>query len=83
MKSLAFTGTNSEGQEELVIVMINREEEKTIQLALNEQNEYTYFEVHTTNENRDLEMTASGEYTEYLPFTIEGESVVTIRLIRK
>lgn len=83
LKSLAFTGVNSEGQEELVIVMINREEEKNIQLALTDLGQYNYFEVHTTNENRDLEMTASGDYTEYTPFTIEGESVVTIRLTKK
>lgn len=83
MKSLAFTGVNNDGQKELVIVLINREEEKTIQLALKELEQYNYFEVHTTNENRDLEMTASGEYTENLPFTIEGQSVVTIRLTEK
>jgi len=83
LKSVAFTGVNSDGQEELVVVLINRTEEKTFQLALSELGQYNYFEVHTTNENRDLEMTASGEYTDKLPFTIEGESIVTLRLIKK
>lgn len=83
MKSVAFCGVNAEGCEELVVVLINREEEKTFQLALSELSQYNYFEVHMTNENRDLEMTVSGEYTDNLPFTIEGESIVTLRLIKK
>lgn len=83
LKSVAFTGVNIDGQEELVIVIINQEEEKTVQLALSEAGGYNYFEVHTTNENRDLELTASGAYNEYLPFTIEGESIVTLRLVKK
>ncbi len=83
MKSVAFTGVNTEGQAELVVVLINREEKKTFQLALSGLGQYNYYEVHTTNENRDLEMTAGGEYTENLPFTIEGESIVTLRLIKK
>lgn len=83
MKSVAFTGVNGGGQEELVLVLINREEEKTFQLALSEKDKYNYFEVYTTNESRDLERTASGTYEENLPFTIEGESIVTLRLIKK
>jgi len=83
MKSVAFRGVNAEGQSELVVVLINREEEKTFQLALSELGQYNYFEVYTTNENRDLEMTASGEYTENIPFNIEGKSIVTLRLINK
>ncbi len=85
LKTLAFTGTNKEGQEELVIVAINREnEEKTVQMKLSELGKYNYYEVYTTNESRDLEQTASGEYdSEYVPFTIEKESIITIRLIKK
>lgn len=83
MKSVAFTGTNTEGQEELVVVLINREEEKTFQLALSNLGQYNYYEVYTTNEDCDLAMTAGGAYTDHLPITIEGESVVTIRLINK
>lgn len=80
MKSVAFTGTNDEGKEQLVIVMINREEEKTVQLSLNDQSRYATYEVYTTNEQYDLEMTASGEYKEHTPFTIMGESIVTFVL---
>ena len=84
MKTLGFTGVNTEGQEELVIVAINREEEKTIQLKQADAGKYNYYEVYTTNENRDLELTASGVYdSQYVPFTIEAESVVTIRLTNK
>ena len=84
MKTLGFTGVNTEGQEELVIVAINREDEKTIQMKLADASKYNYYEVYTTNENRDLELTASGAYdSQYVPFTIEAESVVTIRLTNK
>ncbi len=84
MKTLGFTGVNTEGQEELVIVAINREDEKTIQLKQADASKYNYYEVYTTNENRDLELTASGVYdSEYIPFTIEAESVVTIKLVNK
>lgn len=84
MKTLAFTGTNKEGQEELVIVAINREGEKTVQLKLEDAGKYNYYEVYTTNEDRDLELTASGVYeNEHVPFTIEAESIVTIKLVNK
>ena len=80
MKSVAFTGTNDEGKDQLVIVMINREEEKTVQLQLTDQTKYKTFEVYTTNEQCDLEKTAGGDYRENLPFTICGESIVTFIL---
>lgn len=80
MKSVAFTGTNEKGKQELVIVLINREEEKTFQLALSENEKYNVYNVYTTNEEKDLELTGNGTYTDNQPFTIEGESIVTIVL---
>lgn len=82
MKTVAFTGTNDEDREQLVLVMINREDEKNIQLALSETGKYTEYEVYTTNEELDLEMTANGEYTEDQAFTVQGESIVTIVLTK-
>lgn len=81
--NLAFRGVNAEGQEELVIVLINRGGERTFRLDLSGVRKYNYFEIYTTNENRDLEMTSSGTYEENLPFSIEEESIVTLRVIKK
>ncbi len=82
LSTVAFTGVQ-DGKEELVIVVSNKEEEKTVQMGLADFSKYVSYEVYTTNENRDLEMTQSGTFEEYTPITIEAESVVTIRLISK
>lgn len=80
MKSVAFTGTEEDGTQRLVLVLINREEEKQFQLALSEENKYNAYQVYTTNEERDLELTKEGVYQEGQAFTIEGASIVTIVL---
>ncbi|MGN0507029.1 MAG: glycoside hydrolase [Lachnospiraceae bacterium] len=82
MKSVAFTGKNGEDREQLVLVFINREEEKTFQLALSETGKYTEYEVYTTNETHDLERTEQGAYVENQAITIQGESIVTIILTK-
>lgn len=82
MKSVAFTGTNTEGREQLVLVLINREDEKTFQLALSETGKYTEYEVYTTNANCDLERTEQGAYIDNQAITIQGESIVTIILTK-
>ena len=81
--SVAFTGQNELGQKELVIVLTNEEDEKTFRLDLNTINKYDYCEVYTTTEEKDLEMTFSGDYDSDTAFTIEGKSIVTIRLIER
>ncbi len=81
--SVAFTGENALGQKELVIVLTNEEDEKTFRLDLNTINKYDYCEVYTTTEEKDLEMTFSGDYDSDTAFTIEGKSIVTIRLIER
>lgn len=84
LDTVAFTGTNKDGQDELVIVIINKEKEaKTIQMGLEDFGKYTSYEVYTTNESRDLEMTAGGEFEQYTPMTIGAESIVTIKLTNK
>lgn len=84
LRTTAFTGVNDEGQEELVIVVLNRNEGTTVQLNLEDYGKYNYYEVYTTDETHDLEMTAGGEYTDqYVPVTIGASSVVTIRLVNK
>lgn len=84
LKTLAFTGVNKDGQEELVTVVLNQEgDERTLQMKLEDYGKYTEYEVYTTNENRDLELTASGTFDQYTPIVIEKESVVTIRLINR
>lgn len=83
LDTVAFTGVNKDGQEELVVVIINKGKERTIQMGLADFGKYTYYDVHTTNENRDLEMTASGTFEQYTSMTIEADSIVTIRLINK
>ena len=83
LKTLAFTGVNTTDQEELVTVVINRGDERTLQMKLADYGKYTEYEVYTTNENRDLELTASGAFDQYTPIVIEKESVVTIRLINR
>lgn len=82
MKSVAFTGTNTDGREELVLVLINREEEKTFQLALSETGKYTEYQVYTTNENCDLTLTEQGAYVDNQAITIQAESIVTIILTK-
>jgi len=84
LDTVAFTGINKDGQEELVIVVINKEKEaKTIQMGLADFGKYNYYEVYTTNENRDLEMTQNGALEQYSPMTLEAESIITIRLINQ
>ena len=80
MGSVAFTGTNELGNNELIIVLTNEEDEKKVRLDLDTLNAYDYCEVYTTSEEKDLELTASGDYDSDTVITIEGASIVTIRL---
>lgn len=83
MGNVAFTGTNDEGQQELILVLKNEEDAKTFRMKLATSNNYNYYEVYTTNEEKDLQCTANGEYSAKTAFSIEGQSIVTIRLIAK
>ncbi len=81
--NVAFKGTNDKGQKELILVLKNEEEAKTFRLNLGTDNKYNSYEIFTTNEEKDLQCTASGDFTEKTAFSIEGQSIVTIRLTEK
>jgi O-glycosyl hydrolase len=80
MQSVAFKGVGDSGKEELVIVLTNREDEKTFRLDIKGEKGYDNYEIFTTTEEKDLELTASGEFDEDTVINIEGKSIVTIRL---
>lgn len=82
MKSLAYTGTNEEGKKELVLVFVNREEEKNFKLSLSDVT-YGQYEIVTTSEQRDLEQVEIGDYTENTVITVEAESITTVILREK
>lgn len=83
MKSIAFTGTNEEGKDELVIVLINREEAKEFKLDINTKNSYNSYAIHSTTMDRDLEKITENSLTEDSVMQIEAESITTIVLSNK
>lgn len=80
LNPVAFTGVNSDGKQELVMVFINREGEKQFKLDLGDNTGYTSYEVHTTSEDYDLEQTDAGSYTNDTVIKLNGESIVTVIL---
>ncbi len=81
LKPVAFTGTDENGKEVLVMVLINRGDVRKFSLQ-GLAGDYTSFDVHTTTDKMDLEETASGELGDLSAqvFEIEGRSISTVVL---
>ena len=79
LRPVVFTGIDDgDGKEKCVMVFINRGDAQNISLAGVEG--YSTYEIHTTAEEKDLELTASGNVTADTVYEIEGQSVVTVVL---
>lgn len=83
LRPVAFTGINEQGERELVLVLINREKEKNFCLEVSSEYTYGSYELFTTSEQYDLERTATGTYDENTVFSLDAESIVTIRIQEK
>lgn len=83
MKSLAFTGVNDNGEEELVIVLINREDAKEFKLDITSNMDYNHYTIVSTTEEKDLLQTVSDEYSKDTVIQIEEESISTVILSKK
>lgn len=83
LSTVAFKGTEADGHEKLVIVLINKEPDvKRFTLALEGCAEYTGYEIYSTNEEYGLECTNEGAFTSDTVLAIEGSSISTIVLTR-
>ena len=79
LKPVVFTGIDDgDGKEKCVLVFINRGDEKKITLAGVEG--FNTYEIHTTAEEKDLELTASGTVEKTTEYVIGEKSVVTVVL---
>ena len=83
LKSVAFAGANENNEKQAVVVLTNEEDLKTVRANLTTENGYNYYEVYTTTLEKDLELTAAGEYNSDTVIQIEGQSVTTIVFTKK
>jgi O-glycosyl hydrolase len=80
LKPVAFKGVNQEGKPELVMVFINREDEKELKLDIQSDKEYNQYRIYTTSEDYDLEETKSGDYSNDTIIPLMKESITTVVL---
>lgn len=81
LKPVAFTGTNEEGKEELVLVVINQSlEDKKLLLDIPKAVEYTDISVYETSENNNLSKIKDEKYSAEDGVVINRESITTIIL---
>lgn len=86
MKSVAFKGTNDEGKDELVAVLVNHAEKgetgesKKFTLELEDYLKYDKYSVYITSENKDLECVKTGKFDEKTVIEIDPECIATIVL---
>ncbi len=79
MRPVAFKGIDDgDGKEKLVVVFINRNEAQTV--ALEGIEGYSGYEVYTTSEDKDLELTASGSFETGTEYAVAEASIVTVVL---
>lgn len=80
LKPVAFLGTNEEGDEELVLVVINEAEEKKLLLDIPSEVEYNSIDIYETSEENNLTYVASRDYKMGDVTTVTGGSITTIIL---
>ncbi|MGF7142762.1 O-glycosyl hydrolase [Anaerotaenia torta] len=81
LRPVAFIGTGAEGQEELVMVLINQSEKNAkILLDIPQAVKYTGICVYETSENNDLAKVLDGAYHSSEGITAAKQSITTIIL---
>lgn len=81
LNTVAFAGVNDEGRDELVVVLINREDTvKRFNLDVNDPSRYSSYHIYTTTDEYDLECTNEGSFDKEAVMAIEGNSITTIVL---
>lgn len=78
LKPSCYTGTNEKGQEELVLVLSNRESETRIDVSQIYELGYQQVSLHVTNEEKDLELTDTISLTQQHEVALEGASIITL-----
>ena len=82
MLPVAFTGTNDQGKEELVMVFIN-ESMNDETFVLDGIQGYNNIAAHVTSDDYDLDCIMDEEYNASEPVTIEKRTVTTLVLTRE
>ena len=83
LRPVAFTGTNDDGNDELVMVFTNREDSKEFQLELKDSDIYDSISIYSTTEEHDLINVATSKYNKDNVIKLEAESISTVVLTKK
>lgn len=82
LKPVAFVGTNDQGQEEIVLVIINETDEiRNLLLDIPNSIEYTNIQVYETTEENNLNCVKNENYMVGATVEVNKQSISTIRLI--